>query len=487
MASSRTRTTPTLGADPPPTRSAHLHDFVDVDGDDVIDAARRGDQAAWEQIYRRLGPPLTRYAASRGIADAEDVTQEVMSTAAEQIHRFTGGWENLRSWLFTIAYRRCADHHRRRHRNPEAPTDLPPEHIQPHSSADTDLWADGDAREALAALDILNERERDVVTLRVIGELGTRDVADALGLSRTNVRVIQSRALAKMRRHLEGNGGFLDKRFRSAPAPTAIALEMMRLLERLRDMGEPLPAEGRLGAWVEALRTRSPEPPPDLATTAAGLADVASQGTSAGIATATGLPHTLAVVAVTAAVVGGVVAAPPPEEATSQETPDPRAPVGHLTASTGPLGHQATPSTKGWAAIEPDGFRPGLITLDDQAILSDGIVSSSAFGVSSHVDELGGSVNLSAPTDVAQLGRLTDQLAEATDGNSLDDVDETVQGDVAVTAGEHSLVDAGLIESDVDENPGIDEGRDTTTEAATEPVEETVSDSDEEPLDFLGD
>lgn len=63
----------------------------------LVEAARRGEDEAWKRIYDHLGELLTRYAASRGITDAEDVTQDVMYAAARRIHRFDGNWENLRS------------------------------------------------------------------------------------------------------------------------------------------------------------------------------------------------------------------------------------------------------------------------------------------------------------------------------------------------------------------------------------------------------
>lgn len=280
----------------------------------VVDAARRRDPAAWDYIYHRFGPALTRYAASRGVPDPEDVTQDVMCAAAARIDRFAGGEDDLRSWLFTIAYRRCADHHRRRHRRPEVTTERPPEHVQPHEGADADMWAAGEGREAFAALDILTQRERDVVTLRIIGELGTGDVADMLGLSTVNVRVIQSRALAKLRRHLEGNGGFLDRRFRSASVLAAITTSKL---------GGTLSSSDRLGSWVAALRGGAPPAHPDTASLTArmGLA-ATSAGSNAGV-TLTALARVSVATVVVAGTMIGALDAPP-----RLEDPGPAAAAG---------------------------------------------------------------------------------------------------------------------------------------------------------------
>lgn len=83
--------------------------------------------------------------------------------------------------------------------------------------------------------------------------MATRQVADATGLSPSNVRVIQSRALTKLRRYLEANGGYLDKRFRTIFPPALLALDKMRLLRRLGARAEGWLTAIRLGNPLEAL------------------------------------------------------------------------------------------------------------------------------------------------------------------------------------------------------------------------------------------
>ena len=62
------------------------------------------------------------------------------------------------------------------------------------------------ASEALRALEVLTPVERDVVLLRVVAGLETDEVASAVGKRRGNVRVIQTRALAKLREELVRRG-----------------------------------------------------------------------------------------------------------------------------------------------------------------------------------------------------------------------------------------------------------------------------------------
>lgn len=86
--------------------------------------------------------------------------------AARQIGEIEGGWSGLRAWVFTVASRRCADFHRLRRSRPEVPSGDVPEPRSAGSAADEPFWDELAFGEASAALSILTQREREVVTLR---------------------------------------------------------------------------------------------------------------------------------------------------------------------------------------------------------------------------------------------------------------------------------------------------------------------------------
>jgi RNA polymerase sigma-70 factor (ECF subfamily) len=58
------------------------------------------------------------------------------------------------------------------------------------------------AKELLASLSVLNERERDLLSLKFAGRLTNRRIAELTRLSETNVSVLIYRALKKLRRQL---------------------------------------------------------------------------------------------------------------------------------------------------------------------------------------------------------------------------------------------------------------------------------------------
>jgi RNA polymerase sigma-70 factor (ECF subfamily) len=159
---------------------------------------------------RELGPRVQGYARGRGVVDAEDVVQDVFIAAARRIGDFDGDWRAFRSWIFSIAYRQIVNRYRSPSRHDgELPRVLVDEdHIGP----DQAVVIREMASEAVAAMDVLSEIERDVVLLRVIAGLDTAEVAKAVGKRAGNVRVIQSRALAKVRAELERRGYVMEER-----------------------------------------------------------------------------------------------------------------------------------------------------------------------------------------------------------------------------------------------------------------------------------
>ena len=79
---------------------------------DVLSSARRGDDWAWETLYRDLAGPIVGYLATRGATDPEGLAAEVFLNVARDIGRFQGDESSFRSWVFVIAHRRLIDERR---------------------------------------------------------------------------------------------------------------------------------------------------------------------------------------------------------------------------------------------------------------------------------------------------------------------------------------------------------------------------------------
>jgi len=171
--------------------------------DRVLDDARAGSEQAFAVLYRSLAPTMLAFARGRGAVDPEDVVAETMTSVARNLGRFQGDEAAFRSWAFRIAYRRVVDDRRRASRR-----------VTVRPLTETEDWAAGwrtaeSAVEDLAsepvvgALRRLGPDQRDVVLLRVVGELSVREVAAVMGKREGAVKMIQSRALDQLRRDLE--------------------------------------------------------------------------------------------------------------------------------------------------------------------------------------------------------------------------------------------------------------------------------------------
>lgn len=172
----------------------------------ALEPARRGDPAAFRTLYEALAGPVAAYVRARGVADVEDVTSEVFLAVFTGIHRFDGDAEDLRSWVFTIAHRRVVDEWRRRGRAPHVVPYEPDGDERATASAEQDTLTALGQRRVHALLATLSPDQRDVLLLRIVGDLTVEQVAAAVRKRPAAVKALQRRGLAALRRAIETEG-----------------------------------------------------------------------------------------------------------------------------------------------------------------------------------------------------------------------------------------------------------------------------------------
>jgi RNA polymerase sigma factor (sigma-70 family) len=180
--------------------------------DAVLIAARAGAPWAFERMFTALAPAVTGYLRVQGSAEPEDLTSEVFVAILRNLRNFRGDEAGFRSWVFTIAHRRLLDERRRWARRP------PPESLTDRADAlerESEAAADdveGTIERSLGAERVraLCERlmpdQRDVLLLRLLGDLSIEQIAEALGKSNGAVKALQRRGLAAVGRLLEREG-----------------------------------------------------------------------------------------------------------------------------------------------------------------------------------------------------------------------------------------------------------------------------------------
>jgi RNA polymerase sigma-70 factor (ECF subfamily) len=178
--------------------------LVGAEFPNVLEAARTGADWAWKVLYESLAPTLLGYLRTRGAPDPEGVAGEVFCQLVRDIDRFSGDEQGFRSWVFVMAHHRLLDDLRRRSRRPEAPAspDTFGDLAEPRDVENT-VVDRRRAEELLALIDNLTPAQRDVLLLRIYGEMTIEEVAKAIGRRPGAVKALQRRGLEAVRRQLE--------------------------------------------------------------------------------------------------------------------------------------------------------------------------------------------------------------------------------------------------------------------------------------------
>lgn len=170
----------------------------------MLAAARLGAAWALEALYRSLAPAVVGYLRLQGVEDPEDLSSEVFLGAFRNLAGFRGDREAFRSWTFTIAHRRVVDDRRRRSRRPQlAAVDASALDLAGRDDTEGQVLARLSAEAVMALCEFLSADQRDVVLLRLAGDLSLEDTASALGKSKGAIKVLQHRAVARLREKLE--------------------------------------------------------------------------------------------------------------------------------------------------------------------------------------------------------------------------------------------------------------------------------------------
>lgn len=173
---------------------------------EVFEAARAGEPAALEQIFTALSPVVEGYLRLQGATEPEDLTSEVFLGVLRNLDRFTGDEPAFRSWVFTIAHRRLLDDRRARGRRPDIEP-LDAVHDRPDSVDVPAQVDDGMSTERVHQLcDRLSPDQRDVLLLRLLGDLTIDEIAAALGRTTGATKALQRRGFRAIARLLEREG-----------------------------------------------------------------------------------------------------------------------------------------------------------------------------------------------------------------------------------------------------------------------------------------
>jgi RNA polymerase sigma-70 factor (ECF subfamily) len=200
---------------------------------EIVAALKRGDQSVFAQLVDAYSPGLMRMAMMyvRDRAVAEEVVQETWIGVLRGIDRFEGR-SSLKTWIYRILMNTAKTRGQRESRS--IPFSAATGADEPSVDPDRFLGADhqyaggwrlgpsewqtpeeellqGETRDAiLAAIQELPDQQRAVITLRDVEGFPPDEVAQLLGISDGNQRVLLHRARSKVRTAIEAHLGAVE-------------------------------------------------------------------------------------------------------------------------------------------------------------------------------------------------------------------------------------------------------------------------------------
>ena len=173
----------------------------------LVAATRRGDDAAFEQLYARYQGPIAGYVQKmvKDHARAEDITQDIFISALRRM-RETDRPIAFKPWVYEIARNACIDQFRRSQRGEEVSYDaadgLPAADNLQLVTRDASPDDAFDAKQRLdhlcGAFGGLSETHHQILVLREFEGLSYREIGERLGMSRAAVESTLFRARRRL-------------------------------------------------------------------------------------------------------------------------------------------------------------------------------------------------------------------------------------------------------------------------------------------------
>jgi RNA polymerase sigma-70 factor (ECF subfamily) len=174
----------------------------------LIGPAAAGDRKAIAEIVRLVYPLVRRYCGARLgntshlSVTIEDVVQEVLMATVNAIPRYRDQGKSFLAFVYGIAANKVSDAFRRSQLHPSYPMADVPDTAS--SAAGPEEWALASERRDVTRelMKILAPAHREVLVMRIVLGWSAAQTAEAIGTSPGVVRVMQHRALNKLRAEL---------------------------------------------------------------------------------------------------------------------------------------------------------------------------------------------------------------------------------------------------------------------------------------------
>ena len=163
----------------------------------------RAAKPAFEDLYEEYYQPLLHYLYKKtgNMQDAEDLTSETFLYCYRSYDQYDPEKSAVSTWVYLVANSRLKNHYRDKREHVEI-SEL--ENLLPAEETDMEraAWLE-QLRGFLAdRLECLPERQQQIIALRFFQEKDYDEIADTLGITAGNARVLLSRAIDRLRKEM---------------------------------------------------------------------------------------------------------------------------------------------------------------------------------------------------------------------------------------------------------------------------------------------
>jgi len=171
----------------------------------LVKLAQKNDAESFGELYDKFVVLIYRYVYYRvDRGEAEDLTELVFLKAWENRRRYKKqNGNSFSSWIFRIAHNVVVDFYRARFKNET--TELSDEIISENQDINPVFQAQSkfDQYELTEVIRQLPQNQQQVIVLKFVSELKNSEIAEVINKTEGAVRIIQFRALARLKKLLD--------------------------------------------------------------------------------------------------------------------------------------------------------------------------------------------------------------------------------------------------------------------------------------------